>query len=399
MNIFNSILRPEEVVSLTQRLVRIPSDWNVPTREKDALDEVCKFLDENGVPYTKQQVTEHTYNVIACYKGNKEGKKVMLNGHIDTVPPYEMDFPPYEAAVKDGFIQGRGTNDMKGAVAAMLLTLVAFHRGNIPLAGELIVTVVVGEEGQSEGTKQLIRESVTADVAIVGEPSHFDYAIAHRGLEWIQVDVKGVTAHSGVAHKGVNAISKAAKLITRLEERIQPVLDRRNHPYCGRSILNFGTITGGTQPSTVADKCSFQLDRRYIPGETPESIEQEIQDVINELKEEDPNFNASLTMLDHIDEDTYHHVPLNTAPDHPFIPILTKTITDVTKRNPEVSTKRGWTDAGLLSYYGKIPTVVCGPGKIEYSHAENEQIAVEQLLQAVNIYFTVTKEYCDSVTD
>lgn len=395
MNLFEDVLQQEEIIELTQRLVRIPSDWDQPTREKNVLDSICTYLEEQKIPYEKQRVTEHTYNIIASYNKGKKGKRILLNGHVDTVPAYKMEFDPYEGFVRNGWIHGRGTVDMKGSVACMIMTLVAFHRKKIPLDGELVVTIVVGEEGSSEGTKKLVEEGITADVAIVGEPSNFDYAIAHRGLEWIQIDIHGKTAHSGIAHMGINAISKAATFIKSLEEALLPKLTERHHEYCGSSLLNFGKIEGGTQPSTVAGTCSIQLDRRYIPGETPESVHKEIHDVIKDLEEKDPDFKADILMMDHVEEDKYHHVPLNTDPNHVFLPILTDTIQEVVGKIPECSTKRGWTDAGLLSYYANIPTFVCGPGNITFSHSTNEKIAIDQLIEAVNLYFKVTCKYCN----
>jgi len=384
----------EEVVSVARDMIRIPSDWNEPLREKCVLDYICAFFDRHGIEYRRQPIDENRYNIIAAYKGKGGGKTLLLNGHVDTVPAYEMEFPPFEGFLSDGYLHGRGAVDMKGAVAAMMMSLVVCKRANLPLAGDLIVTAVVGEEGKSEGTEALVLEGLKADGAIVGEPSNFDYAIGHRGLEWIELTVYGKIAHSGVAEKGINAISHAARLIQALEREVISKLKERTNPYTGPSILNFGRIEGGTQPSTVADSCKIQIDRRYVPEETVEQVIGEIQAVIDKLSAEDPQFQAKLTLMPENVMNRLHHVPMLTDPDHEIVTTLAGVVEEVTGRKPEVSTKRGWTDGGLLSHYLGIPTVICGPGDISYSHSKNERIAVAQLVQAVEIYVQTAMRFC-----
>jgi len=388
-----------EVVTLTQEMIRIPSDWDQPLREKHVLDYICRFLDEHGIEYRISPVEDQRYNIIATYRGQDtvNGKSLLLNGHVDTVPAYEMEFAPFEGFLEGGYIHGRGAVDMKGAVAAMIMALVVCKRANIALAGDLIFTAVIGEEGRSEGTESLVLQGFKADGAIVGEPSNFDFAIGHRGLEWIELIVHGKIAHSGVAEQGVNAIRNATKLITALDAELGPILKERFNPYTGPSILNYGRIEGGTQPSTVADKCKIQIDRRYVPGETLDQVIGEIQAVIDQLAAEDPEFRAELTFMEENAMTTLAHVPMMTEPSDEVVSTLTQSIASVTGRTPTMSTRRGWTDGGLLSHYLGIPTVICGPGDISYSHAKNERIAVEQLVQAVEIYVQTAVRFCGMV--
>lgn len=388
-----------EVVTLTQEMIRIPSDWDQPLREKHVLDYICRFLEKHGIEYRISPVEDQRYNIIATYRGKDPvgGKTLLLNGHVDTVPAYEMEFAPFEGFLAGGFLHGRGAVDMKGAVAAMIMALVVCKRANIALAGDLIFTAVVGEEGRSEGTESLVLQGFKADGAIVGEPSNFDYAIGHRGLEWIELIVHGKIAHSGVAEQGINAIRKATKLITALDAELGPKLQKRFNPYTGPSILNYGRIEGGTQPSTVADTCRIQIDRRYVPEESLDQVIGEIQAVIEQLAAEDPEFCAELTFMKENAMATLAHVPMMTDPSEEVVTTLTQSITSVTGRTPAMSTRRGWTDGGLLSHYLGIPTVICGPGDISYSHAKNERIAVEQLVQAVEIYVQTAIRFCGTV--
>jgi acetylornithine deacetylase/succinyl-diaminopimelate desuccinylase len=204
----------------------------------------------------------------------------------------------------------------------------------------------------------------------------------------------GSRASGGVPHLGVNAILQATKLIQRIQERIPPLLEKRQNEFMGPSVMNFGKIVGGTQPSTVADRCIIQMDRRYIPGETPESLMKEYQDIIDEIAAEDPTFKATLRRMPEGRMKHLSQVPLETPPDAPIVKALTEVLTGLLGREPGITRRRGWTDAGLLSYFGRIPTVVCGPGDISYSHQRHESVPIADLVAAVKVYACTAMAFC-----
>ncbi|MEW6624220.1 MAG: M20 family metallopeptidase [Bacillota bacterium] len=384
----------DEVVSLAQELIRRPSHWDVPHREKEAMDYLCSFLDKHELAYEKQHITGDLYNVLVTLNGQGNGKRLLFNGHMDTVPPYDMEFPPFEANIVDGYIQGRGAVDMKGPIAAMVTSLLVLKRLALKLKGDVIFAAVVGEEGRSEGTEALVLNNFQADGAIIGEPSNFNYAVAHRGLEWLEIEFFGKRAHSGDLERGVSAISMAARFITALEERYIPLLKNRYNPLMGPSIINFGRIEGGTQPSTVAEYCKLQLDRRYVDTESNEQVIRELEDFIKYMKDTVPGFDASLKVMDSSKMLKLRHVPMVTREDDPLVTTLLKNVELVVGRKPTCTTRRGWTDAGLLNHYLKIPAVICGCGDIAYSHSKNEQVSIEQLVQAVKIYTLTAIDFC-----
>ena len=162
----------------------------------------------------------------------------------------------------------------------------------------------------------------------------------------------------------------------------------------GPSILNIGKIEGGTQPSTVAEYCKIQLDRRYINSETIEDVEQEIQEFITELKNSVPGLDIRLKLMECGKMQSLHHVPMLTNENESIVQTVIKNVKLVTKKNPTCTTRRGWTDAGLLNFYRSIPTIICGCGDISYSHSKNEQIPIEQLVQAVQIYTLTAIDFC-----
>ncbi|MGE5483776.1 MAG: M20 family metallopeptidase [Ignavibacteriales bacterium] len=384
----------DEVVRLTQDLVRIQSHSKAPGREAGVVEYIRAFLERNGLEVKTQPVEDERSNVLGFLRGSGGGRSLMLNGHLDTVPPYEMDFDPFAAEIRDGRILGRGTVDMKGAVACMLMAMLALKRSGVRLAGDLVFAGVLGEEGRSEGTEALVMSGFRTDGAIVGEPSKFEYAIGHRGLEWLEIEITGKAAHGGVPHLGINAIVQAAKLIQRIQEKIPPMLANRQNEFMGPSVMNFGTISGGTQPSTVADRCVIQIDRRYIPGETPESLMKEYTDILDELAAEDPAFKATLRRMESGRMKHLSQVPLETPPDAPIVQAVVSVLKTALGREPGITTRRGWTDAGLLSYFGKIPTVVCGPGDISYSHSRHESVPISDLVMAVAVYASTALEFC-----
>jgi len=261
-----------EVVRLTQELIRIPSHKFVEDRESDVAEFIYNYCRQNGLDAEYQQVEGKRRNVICTLKGNGTGKNLIFNGHIDTVPPYEMTIDPLGAEIVDGYVLGRGANDMKGAVACMITAMVNIKKSGKMLGGDVILTAAVGEEEKSDGTEYVVKSGIRADGAIVGEPSNYGYALGHRGLEWLEIRIEGKIAHGGIPELGINAISKAAKLITKIENELMPKLRERQNEWMGPSVMNFGLIKGGTQPSSVADSCIIQIDRRYLPGENVVSV-------------------------------------------------------------------------------------------------------------------------------
>ena len=385
---------PEEMVALLRKLISFPSHCDVPTREIEVVNYLEQFFIEQGIPYELQPVDDKRSNIIACLPGSGGGKSLMLNGHLDTVPPYNMQVDPFAANIEGNKIFGRGAVDMKGPITAMIMTLVAFKRAGIQPKGDLYFTGVLAEETNSDGCETLIDSGFRTDGAIVGEPSNREYAIGHRGLEWLEIEFIGKPAHGGVPDEGVNAIVNAAKFIMRAQEKIVPLLKERHHPHMGPSVMNFGRIEGGTQPSTVADRCKVILDRRYIPAEQVSDVLKEYADILEELFVEDPSFKGVMRRTDNSLMKKYYHVPMETSPDDPLVHSVTTSLEYITNSAPKMTTRRGWTDAAILSFYGKIPTVVYGPGDISRSHTPTEYITIDELVEGFKTYSLIVARYC-----
>lgn len=385
-------VKRNEIERLVKDLVRIPSHGDVPTQEKEVAEHLNRFLKDQGVESRLRTVEKDRPNVIAVVKGSGRGKSLMLNGHTDTVPAYDMNIPPFKPDVRNGRLYGRGSLDMKGGLGSMAMALVAIERSKVELEGDLYLTAVVGEERRSEGTENIILKGPKADMVIVGEPTDLEIQPSHRGLEWLEVHFYGKAAHGGQADRGVNAISMAARFVCKVEAELIPKLRERKAKYTLPPTLNLGVIQGGQQPSSVADHCVVRIDRRWVPEETLQQVFGEIHQIFDDLKKEDPGFRAELKR-DPANMKTMTHVPNVVRTDHRLVVSLGKAIRGVTGRPAKITTFWGWTDAALMTHFGKMPAVVFGPGGAG-AHSRVEYVLVEDLVRCTQVYSTTALDIC-----
>jgi len=385
-------IKRAEVEKLVRNLVKIPSHCDVATQEKEVAEYLNGFLQDEGIDSKLRAVEKNRPNVIAMIKGSGDGKRLLLSGHTDTVPPYKMDIDPFAPKTKDGRLFGRGALDMKGGLGAMAMTLVAVKRARIKLEGDLIFAAVVGEERKSEGTEDLVLRGPKADMGIIGEPTDMEIQPSHRGLEWLDVHFYGKAAHGGQADKGVNAISMAARFVNAVETDLLPKLRARKAKYTLPPTMNLGVITGGQQPSSVADHCVIKIDRRWVPEEKLQQVFTEIYDLFDKLKKEDPSFKADLKR-DPSNMMTMTHVPNVVSTSHPIVKSLQQSVKTVTQRPAKITSFWGWTDAALLTHFAKTPTVVFGPGGAG-AHARVEYVLVDDLVKCAQIYSSVALDIC-----
>lgn len=386
----------EEVVGLLTKLVGIPSHEGVENQETEVAEYIYNFFVREGIEAELVPVEDGRCNVIATLKGIGGGKTLLFTGHTDTVPPYDMA-DPYDIKVIDGNLYGRGVLDMKAGLACMMMAMAGIKRSGIILSGDLVFAALIDEEAKSLGTRAWLQSCRRLpDAAIVSEPSNMEICVGHRGLEWFEFTFHGKTVHGGRQKEGVNAIQKAARFINRLECELIPRIEKKTpHPIIGSPSMNYGFIRGGTQPSTVAGECILQMDRRWIPGESFSDAVREYQEIIDELSKEDPKFKADIKVMEiSYMDDRYVHEAMDTDPEEPVVKTAEKAIEEATGTKAVIRSFPAWTDGGLINYYGKVPTIVLGPGELEYAHSAEEHIPVETLLPAVRIFSSIACEFC-----
>lgn len=394
LNQIKASISQGEVIDIIKKLVEIPSYPGIKNQETNVAETIKEIFEKEGIWTEVNHVMDGRSNVIAKIKGKGNGRSLLLTGHTDTVPPYDMK-DPCTLKEKGDKLYGRGSVDMKGPLACMIAALISIKKANIELDGDLIFAGVIDEEEGSLGTIDLLEKGIEADAAIVGEPSNLEICVAHRGLEWIEFHFLGKTVHGGKQDEGINAIVNASNFIQRIQEKVYPKIYSETHPIIGTSSMNYGTINGGTQPSTVAGNCVMKIDRRWVPGENYEEILKEYQDIIDEMSKEDSKFKCEMKIMEEsVMKEGYVHEAMETDINNALVNITKEVTNDIYSKKPELTYFPAWSDGGLLSSYGNIPTIIFAPGDLESAHSSEEFIDKTQVYPATLIYALLAIEFC-----
>lgn len=379
-------------VDLAAELVRLPSHPGLERQEEAVVLALARFLGERGLGVQIEEVLPGRPNLMVSIAGARPGRHLLLCGHTDTVPANEGEIGVgFSGEIRDGRLHGRGAVDMKGAVAAMAAAVVALD-GRLP-AGRLTLAAVIDEEMESLGAEQLVETSFRADGAVVGEPTSNRIALGHKGLEWLEIHFEGRSAHGGTPDQGVNAVSAAGELITLVERELKPRLAARRHPILGPPTINFGTIKGGDQPSTVAAHCVLALDRRTVPGESFQSIVAELTELLGRVERNFPGLSTAVRRVPG-GMGNLLHVALVTSPESPLALAAVAARRRAVGDPGPFAAFPAWTDGALLSGYSGIPTLVLGPGDLSLAHSPRESVATAEIVEAARIYAGIALEFC-----
>ncbi|MQA06340.1 MAG: ArgE/DapE family deacylase [Streptosporangiales bacterium] len=373
----------DAVVGLASELLAVEGHEDHPANELDVAQFVARWLRNSGVSVELQPVESGRANVVAVVRGQRPGPVLLLNAHLDTVPPYGMT-DALRPRVRGERLYGRGAVDMKGAMAAMLLVVRDVAARSAELSGELVFAGVAGEENGSPGMQELVRNGLRADFAVVGEPTGLRVARAHKGAMWIEVRFTGVAAHGSTPERGVNAIHHAAEFVELVRRDLAPRLRAAPHPLLGPATINVGVVNGGDRPPMVPAHCVVQLDRRWLPGETYPGVLTQVRELVDEMSGADPGVQASVSELPATS--SFPHVPLDCPEDNAHLRHLAGICARRLGYDAEPVGVQFWTDGALLADRTGIPTVVCGPGDIAQAHSLEEWVSVDQLEAATAIY-------------
>ena len=348
-----SVIEDPAIVLLSQ-LVAIDSVNPSLVRGGAGESEIAAFIAQHcqrlGCSVHLQEAAPGRSNVIAVLDSGSPGPSLMFCGHIDTVGVDGMR-APFEPVIRDGRLYGRGAQDMKGGVAAMIDAVrVAGEKGFS--RGRLIIAAVVDEEFESIGADALVREW-RADAAVVTEPTDLQIAIGHKGFAWFEIEAAGRAAHGSRPREGRDAIFRMGRVLAGLEALDRELQGRPPHPVMGTGSLHASIIEGGREWSSYPDRCVLKVERRTISGETAESTAGEIETLLGALRTADPEFMATARTV-------FARPPYETPPDHAIIQTL-----QASARGHGVSADTVgmtfWTDAAILGGAG-VPSVLFGPG-------------------------------------
>ena len=379
---------PGDGVGLARLLVRIDSrnPGLVPGGPGEAgiARALAVVLEQWGFRVALQEVAPGRFNVIARV-GEARGNapSLMFNGHIDVVDVAGMLHAPFDGFTRDGRLYGRGATDMKGGVAAMCAA--AWRAAEAGLAGEVVVAAVADEEFESIGTRGLIASGARADACIVTEPTRLAIAPAHRGFTWTEVRVHGRAAHGSRYDVGIDAIRHAGLLLAELDRLEGTELIRRTHPLLGHASLHAATIQGGGAWSTYPDACTLRVERRTLPGETPEQALGEMRAACDRIGSRTPGFHADVAHV-------FSQWPIDVAVDAPVVAALRSAMES--EREPvAIDGLSAWTDAALLNAAG-IPAVCYGPGDIAMAHSAEEWVVEAEIERATTVLARLARDWC-----
>jgi len=300
---------------------------------------------------------------------------LMLNGHLDTVGYAGMEIPPLEPAIREGKMYGRGACDMKGGLVASLAALQYLARRGEELPGTVLLAAVADEEHASLGTESLLRK-YRADGAIVTEPTDLRIQVAHKGFAWAKVEVEGRSAHGSRPDEGIDAIVKAGKVLTGMEEMSARFAAETGHPLLGPPSIHASLIRGGKELSTYPDHCRIDLERRTLPGESAGTVEAELRDLLSDIARRDPQFRARSEVF-------FWRPALETDRGSVIASALASSLQLEIGEEAVYSGAPGWMDSALLSAAG-IPTVIFGPGGAGM-HAAVEWVWLDQVATAARV--------------
>ncbi|GAB6176701.1 YgeY family selenium metabolism-linked hydrolase [Desulfobaculum senezii] len=380
------------VVALCADIIQQPS---VSGEEAGVVSVLETFMKESGF----DEVTVDRYgSIIGCVKGNAPGPKILFDGHIDTVPVDERRWTkkPFGAEIEDGRMYGRGTSDMKGAVAAMAVAAAEMAKPeNRNFAGEIYVAGVVHEECFEGVAGREISKNVQPDYVVIGEASQLNVKIAQRGRAEIVLETEGKPAHSASPDEGINAVHKMMELVRRVEALTPP-----EHPMLGKGTNALTDIKSSPYPgaSVVPSGCRVTYDRRTLVGETKESILEPIQNAIDALKAEDPDFAATASLA--IDEAPCHTGETISAErffpaweyskDEAFVQSTLEALRGI-GQSPKIDHYAFCTNGSHYAGEAGIKTFGYGPSLETLAHTDDEYIELDQLHKAVEGYMAISR--------
>jgi acetylornithine deacetylase len=391
------------IATLLQDLVRI--DSVNPSLVPGAAGEVtiaayiADYLRAAGFTVYVDEAAPGRASVMAVLPGTQRetAPGLVLCGHTDTVGVTNMTDPPFDGRIEGDRLYGRGALDMKAGDAAILhaAKTIAETGG---LSGDLILGLVADEEYASVGVEQFVlklsERGLHPTAGIVTEPTNLAVVHAHKGFTWGRIETIGHAAHGSAYAQGIDAIALMGRFITRLEAFDRTELSRRTHPLLGRASVHCSLISGGLELSTYPDRCTLEIERRLLPGETPAAARDEIEKMLAALRAEGADFEATYTQF-------FERSPLEVDENAPIVRTIDAVVTPILGVEPIHAGMSGWTDAQVLDGTG-IPSILFGPGSepdpssgaMGSLHAAVEYVSIASTATCARILTEVARSFC-----
>jgi len=366
---------------------------NPPGREAACARFVADWLTRAGIDaeLVREPYPDRPQVLATVGEGRSDVGHLVLNGHVDVVPPGDRErwsVDPFEGVVDDeaGRVYGRGASDMKSGVAAAMLA--AREAAAAGVDGTLTLTFAIGEETAEPGTKALV-EGLDADGGIVLEPTELEVHTAGKGLAWYVADVSGEAAHASRPHLGTNAVEGLLAVEGPLEEYRERIADR-THPLLGESLCTPTVVEGGTKENVLAAHVELRFDRRFLPSESLETLDEEMDALFDPLRDDGLAVAVERTR-------TYEAAAIPV--DAPVAETVRRHADAVAGVPTAPAGKEAATDQRNLVNDAGIPAIIWGPGTPAQSHTVDEWARTDLLVDAVDVLSRTIRDCCTSPVD
>jgi acetylornithine deacetylase len=390
----------EADLELLRQMVRTKS-YSGSGEESTLARIMVQHMDELGLETRLIEVEPGRFNAVGRLRGTGGGTSLMLNGHLDTNPVglgWTVD--PFEALVRDDMVYGIGVSNMKASCAAYLGATRAFVRARRELRGDLVLAYVVGELQGGIGTLKLVREGITTDTFILGEPTDLAVLTLHAASLTVEVSTLGITRHLSKQEESVSAIDTMLPVIERI--RLMQFTGPDDPELSSVRRVNIGSIRAGLgremhdwRPGQVPDFATIRMSVRYGPGQTEESVIADIEREMAALAREDPRVRTEVNARrrEGLPPPRAFQVERNE-------PIVTATIAAyerVLGEKPPVGAVPPYryygSDASHLQHLAGAKGVVCGAGG-KYNTMPDERVEISQFHAATRLYALATQAIC-----
>ena len=369
-------------LEITRDIVRMDTR-NPPGREVECAHYLGDLLSAAGIEVSYYEFAPERTSLVAVLRGEGgNGKKPLcFGGHIDVVPlgAKEWSVDPFGAEIVDGKLFGRGTTDMKAGISSFVHAALKLAREGRRGAADMVMAICAGEETGCEGSYHLAEIGALGEAGaiVIAEPTSNYPILGHKGALWLKVETEGITAHGSMPEHGDNALYKAARSVTRLEEFDFNVMP---HELLGRSTLNVGTMQGGLNLNSVPDHAEFTVDIRTLPQQDHAKILSGLEGYLG-----DENKIARIVDCGGV------HTPQA----DPWMQEIYAVMEPILGEPIEPRGAPYFTDASALTpAYGGPPTVILGPGEMHMAHQTDEYCPVAHIEQAAEVYEILARRWC-----
>jgi succinyl-diaminopimelate desuccinylase len=370
-------------IQLLRDMIAIPSVNPMTTNSGAPVERAMgnfieTILTRAGIDCERQQVAHGRDNIVGVVHASngERAAGVMLNSHMDTVPIDNMSISPFDPAIKDGLIFGRGSCDAKASLAAMLTAVINYAQQSNRRA-TAVFAAMADEEFSFSGSWKLIEKQWPVSACVVGEPTRLRRVIAHKGLVRWRISVEGVSAHGATPELGRNAVYDAARVVLALQEFALELRTKEPHHLLGHTTLNVGRIAGGQSVNIVPDRCVLEAEMRLLPNVDGKHWLKECFEFVRARVGPE----VQLTF----DEPYLLDPAMETPSDALIVTSLGEARQQEFGDDGALEGANYGTDGSKLARAG-IQTVICGPGDIAQAHTDSEFVEIEQVELAARVY-------------